>query len=585
MNESSLSTEKNWLIRSSTRILGPYTIDEVTALLAGKQISIIDEIRQPNVRWSYIRENRKFLDLVKNLRREEDNAVDNTVTSASTVTSHTSFTKTDAITDDDFTPTPIVSSDSFLRQQSGMKDVTASATKMPAKPAKIPTPKPMRSPQAEVRLSKSVKHFKLAITGMGLIVLAYMGWTSLRKTQQVVSGAEELIPLVSRYKDLGLYEKAIEAYKKIQSSREPNFELQYIVAPLLISEDRQSLLGRRILEKAIVTEGRSRYDLMSAHIGIALTYMQEGELKEAENYLQKAMTFEPNNFEAQVNMAIILIKKGSYVDGARALDGLAKKQADSLILLGLRAIAWIEAAKVNVDTSALQEVMDDIKKRFNGENYMRQELSLLQMKLAQVVGDTTSYNEALRVFLSQQPLQASRFLHALFIDWRMMDWNYIEKYCAEALSGKLNSYQKAARAICLMEVNRDDEASRLLTEAITENPRDPSLLAIEAAYLNKIKRVTEASALLKMPEVASLSIAMQIAGRICMQNNSKECASTHFKNLYQKDKRNIYALHGLAWLAMQDKDRKKAYEFVKAGLQAEPGYLPLVELRDELESQ
>ena len=45
---------KTWLVKSSTRILGPFTRDEVMTLLSRRQVTIIDEIRQPDGRWNYI---------------------------------------------------------------------------------------------------------------------------------------------------------------------------------------------------------------------------------------------------------------------------------------------------------------------------------------------------------------------------------------------------------------------------------------------------------------------------------------------------------------------------------------------------
>jgi lipopolysaccharide biosynthesis regulator YciM len=111
------------------------------------------------------------------------------------------------------------------------------------------------------------------------------------------------------------------------------------------------------------------------------------------------------------------------------------------------------------------------------------------------------------------------------------------------------------------------------------------LLALEAAYFSKIRKTTEAMALLKMPELENLEISMQLNGMHCLKQGSVDCARASFQKLYQKSNRNIHALYGLTWVAMQEKDRNKAYEFAKVGLQIEPGYLPLIELRDQLETK
>src|SRR3989338_1479317 len=98
---------KNWLVKSSTKILGPFTREEVMVLLTRRQITIIDEVRQPEGRWNYIRQNRHFKEVVKTLRYEQDHSKEDTMTSTSTIGT-ASFTKTEAPTVGyEFTQTPV----------------------------------------------------------------------------------------------------------------------------------------------------------------------------------------------------------------------------------------------------------------------------------------------------------------------------------------------------------------------------------------------------------------------------------------------------------------------------------------------
>ena len=51
-----MSTKSKWLIKSNFKILGPYTFEQVEDLILKKQISLIDEIRDMELRWTYVRE-------------------------------------------------------------------------------------------------------------------------------------------------------------------------------------------------------------------------------------------------------------------------------------------------------------------------------------------------------------------------------------------------------------------------------------------------------------------------------------------------------------------------------------------------
>ena len=48
--------EKMWLIRSSSRLIGPYSLEEVVDLLTYNQISFVDEMRRPKSRWNFVRD-------------------------------------------------------------------------------------------------------------------------------------------------------------------------------------------------------------------------------------------------------------------------------------------------------------------------------------------------------------------------------------------------------------------------------------------------------------------------------------------------------------------------------------------------
>ena len=43
-----------WLVKSSKRILGPFSISEIENLLRTKEISITDEVIAPNSRWKVL---------------------------------------------------------------------------------------------------------------------------------------------------------------------------------------------------------------------------------------------------------------------------------------------------------------------------------------------------------------------------------------------------------------------------------------------------------------------------------------------------------------------------------------------------
>lgn len=589
MEKSASNSAKNspavWLIRSSTRVLGPFSLEEVKDLLASKHISIIDEIREPDGRWTYIRENEIFLELIRNLRDEQDDAVENTVTS--TVGSH-SFTKTIESTNlDEFTPTPILK-DEFTRSQSGLRDITQ-ATEVTVNPAFRRDNQVFGAVQDE-RMREIIRakafRWKLAITGLSVLVLILLGSFLFRQGHRKENDYDSLAAAALRYKSMGLYEKALTAYKRSGISRDPEPDLQYQMAPLMISEERQSLLGRRILERAALSPGRSRNELMEANIGIALTYIQEGDLREAETYLQKALTYEPSNQDAQTNLAIIQIKKGNYSEAAQALDALLKRGSGSSFLVALRAMVEIENSRKNPNPAALKDLYFMVQNQIKKSNFLRQELSFLWLNLGVLLDDKNMKKESLENFLDQAPFQSVRYKKNPFVDWRILQWDYIDKYCSEVFGqSTLEAQEKAARAICLMEVNRDQDAFRLISEARGENPKDPRLITLEAVYLMKTDRQREAATLLKMVPASGAMLPLHLNANLCQQQGNLDCADSYFRQMQSANSKDVESLYGLAWVQFEKNQRAKAYDFVRAGLQVEPNYLPILDLRNRLEEE
>lgn len=584
------STEKNWLVKSSTRILGPFTLGEVTEHLRSKQISIIDEVRQPEGRWSYIRENKLFMDIVRNIREEQDSHSEQTMTQS--IAQHTAITRTDVIhMTDDLTPTPVPPNLDLTPppvQRETMKDVTPAVE--PVNMRSVAAPAAAKSYgasgdsrlQGKIRQKSNVIRWSMIVAAVAVAGIVIFGLSQKDKKKSM--GYEELMGQAIRYKTLGLYEKSLQAYLKASKLKEPDAESQVQMASVLISEDRQSLLGRRILERALVQEGRSRAEIVDAYLGIAVSYMMDGDLKQAEDTLQKAIGHEPFNISALLNLAIIQQKKGNYSEAMRDFDGIYRKNPQSVLALFGRALSTVEYAKANSDSNALLALIRDIKANVQKTGYLRQELLLFVVYAQSLLGDVDGVNQSVVQFLNQMPGQARNYTHPLHVEWRFTQWDYLEKYCAEVYQKQTPHPElKALRAVCLMEVNRDSDAAKLLQEGLAEAPKDPYVLATQASYLAKIGRLPEATTILKMPELQTLSVKNLLLGDICINTQDVSCAQTAYTQIYNQDQKSATALYGLAWVVMRNNDRTSAYDYVRAGLQSEPNFLPLLELRDQLE--
>lgn len=582
------STEKNWLVKSSTRILGPFTLVEIAEQLRTNQVSIIDEVRQPEGRWSYIRESNLFMDIVKNIREQQDSHSEQTMTQS---IAHHTMTRTDSIPmADELTPTPVPLLDLVTPPGRDVKDVTPAFSKPVTKNTGATAAAKSYGVSGDSRLQDKIRKksnvLRWSILGIAMALALGVSIMLTQKNQSRSMGHEDLITQALRYKSLGLYEKSLEAYQRAIRLKEPEVEAQVQMATVLISEDRQSLLGRRILERALAQENRSRSEIVDAYMGIAVSYMMDGDLKQAEETLQKAIGHEPFNISALLNLAIIQLKKGNYSEAMRDFDAIYRKSPSSVLALFGKAMAGVELAKRTAEVGFLSQLVADIKAMVQKTGYLRQELLLFLVYAQSLRGDVDGVNGAVVQFLTEMPGQARNYIHPLQVEWRFTQWDYLEKYCAEAYRQRNpHAELKALRSICLMEVNRDADALKTLQEALAEAPKDPYILLTQASYLSKMGRLPEALGILKMPELSQIPVKNLLVGDICILTQDVPCAQNAYTRIYNKNKKSAPALYGLAWVMTRKNNRPLAYDYVRAGLQAEPNYLPLLELRDQLESE
>ncbi len=584
---------KNWLVKSSTKILGPFTREEVMVLLTRRQITIIDEVRQPEGRWNYIRDNRFFKEVVKSLRYEQDHSREDTMTSTATVGA-SSFTKTEAPTvPDEFTATPVTPSKAPPQrpQKPALKDVTPvegedSVTPRPHAGATTKSYGTLSDQRVQSKIQKQNVVLRGILFTIAVVAIIFVGFTYLRKEKKSDLSYDQLISSALRYKEMGLYRLALQNYKKAASIHEPDLESQFSMVFLLINEDRQSLNGRRVIERALLKEGRTRREIVDAQLGMALSYMMEGDLRQAEEYLQKTLGYDPNNETAKINQAVILLKKGNYAHALKAFEALAKPDTATYPLILLcKAMALVEVSKNQPDRDKIQKTIDAIRNYSGRSHFLRKELSLMMIYLNQLLQDANGMVEAVSVFLEEPHALSRLYTRDLGVDWRNSEWDYLERYCSELYSsGKGPASMKAVRGVCLIESNRDMEAAKFLDESLAQGPKLLTSLQAQAQYLSKLGRLNEAQLLFQNTEFKQDRLALYVQGEACLKSKDLACAEAAYKILAERDFGDVLAHYGLAQIADIRKDKVRMQAEVKAGFEAESNFAPLIELRDQMES-
>lgn len=575
---------KNWLVKSSSRILGPFTVVEIADLLVKQHISVIDEVRQPRGRWRYIRETGIFSDVVKNLRHEIDLASDKTVSNMGGGTQ--TISKTDWSTTPrggDQTPTPRVDPDSPYAFATIVKDVTPTGrgqggfSSDSRGEASFGSLSDHRVYDQLKEKNKTVNFLFWAFTFfMAAAIITY----GFRKVNGPKASYQQLIEKALHYKHIQLYDKALDAYKKSQEIRDPDPAVAFQMALVMIHAEKQSLQARRILQQGLNDEFLSNGDKVDAFVGIGLSYGLEGDIKMAQEYFNRALGYDPQFIPAQINLAYNEIRKGDYGASLSIFKALpASKTFFSDILFG-RAV-WTAEFKKSTD----QAIKSELQQQLVTTAPLRKELALMLSYLHYLDQDEAALTQTMQTLIDIPLGESKDFARDLRIDGRIADWDYLEKYCAEIYANSSgSSLTKAFRSICLLEQNRDAEAQKIIDEALAENPRDPYVKMTQAHFLMKKSRHEEAATVLKVPALESFTSVQLLQGRNCLKSNDDTCAESQFRLAYRQNSEDVSRLAELAAWMIKKGNVKEGGELIRAGLQEHPNYKPLIALRDKLEN-
>ncbi|MEQ1722337.1 MAG: hypothetical protein ABL930_04120, partial [Pseudobdellovibrio sp.] len=209
--------EKKWLVKSENKILGPYNFDQVVDLIRKKQIALIDEVRDTEIRWLYIRENNEFKSIVEEMRKEIDSKQESTKTYQTASKSYDDpmlKTKTDInhFTDINLEAKEIsVVSEELTIQQ----EVPVEKKVEKAKVYGVDTDEAVKE-KINIFSNKII----LATAAALVLIASSVGAYVYIQKRNLIKQEEDLALQVKKYKYLGLYQKAVDVFTKLPTANQ-----------------------------------------------------------------------------------------------------------------------------------------------------------------------------------------------------------------------------------------------------------------------------------------------------------------------------------------------------------------------------
>lgn len=400
-----MSVDKKWLIKSDNKIVGPYSMDQLENLLLQRQVALIDEIRDMDNRWLYIREVKELKALTEQVRLELDKKSEQTRTFQTSVTNTNtvSQTKTAESLDIDFTShaSPV-----FTDVQVETKDIPFNEIEVKAQEIEKKKNTPLfvfsEDPVVRTEVQKSKKQgLFITLTIAVILMLSTSGYYLYTKwSQDKVERA--LITKVRRLVMIGADSKAVEAFQKLNEVQ------QYKVLPdiltLFTKLDSDGVINADNTLKNVQTNPtlsavqKSQIALIQFNKSVLLS-----QLNEAKGFLVIARDLDPDSDVIKENSAILSYLDNEPRESAEQFLSLFTRLNKGRFLFGY-ALNHLRDPQIS-DIELLEKIERYLSTRIE----YKKELILIQIILATKISNLTAASNFIEDFVNTPVMLSHKF--------------------------------------------------------------------------------------------------------------------------------------------------------------------------------
>ncbi len=570
-----------WLIKSSGRIMGPYTKDQVTESLRTREFVMMDEASLPGGRWKSIREHQDFSKILEEIRIQslKDPSLDNFTGSTTSI----------GILTDDPEATPTQEIPSLAPRDSRAEIVVDDMTEKSTIPPRSQTGAGSYGLASDARVQQQVnKKIRYLWVACLLVVIGALIGVVFKQNRQIQQNqviVKDDFAEAMRAMEIGDMNVALEKFKNVYAQDPNNKNLDVYLGALLIQYEGQTVLGRRLLTRSLETQSQFK---KQAWTGIGLANLVDGEWGAAEEAFKKALAEDAFFFPALINLGIVSAQKRNWVQAKNyiqsALDKGAEEGIAYLILAEVYIAIWKNTGSKS-DLLEAQRILQDYVR--TGSDY-NQEAQLILAYVELLQGAKTRAESRVNQLLDLDPEMTNEHRHNLFISPSLVSWNRLLKYC-EHIRDELdrNARTAAFMGYCQLKAGSKAQAKSTLDGAVAQAPRDSLIQSIYGYVLKSNGLEEQASVVvgkaLELNSKTEWLLPLILQGRFCAKNLDWDCAKNNWTQVLANHNSQLTAIAGMGQVQYHENKLNEAKEMLTKGLTLSPEYIPLRRLAKQMD--
>ncbi len=566
--------DKIWLVKSSQSILGPWNRKELIQALQQRRVSVIDEVKSPLSRWSFIRDNVDLKEILEKIRLEDLEQIEKT-----RVILENTKSVTDATLTAEVTPIPQSMTDNTLRTVQGMDRLSRSDATAYGSAA---------DPLLQGRLTQKINSTRNWIFGFSflLIIAATLMLTREYKKKSSPQVLQNYLKSGDRFYELGFFEKSLEFYIKFENESALDFDRKIKKVGLLIQIPKQTVEARRILDNLGEANGLSAESRLQIDFWRAFSYLKEGQYLNAEEQFEKLLARDFKPREVKYNLLVSQYLKGDF-----------KKVFDSISILESRSTGPIPADLIllkalsvlkdptSFSESAKLQLVRDLKFYMRSDREWSNEKMILTLGLESLLGNLKNATALTQQLLEQKPVESRSFVRRIEKEDSYLSWDRLFFLCEQAKVSLEEVPGISLMAYC--QFSRDDSSTAidLLEDLLKRQPKNQTLINLLGAIYLAQGRSAQAKALLNSSGQSDSILRKLLQAQLCLGEKEYPCVNVQTLELLKKDPflPEAYYLRSLYFREINQKNLSR--QLIDEALKKIGPYRPILELREDLDEK
>lgn len=588
-----------WLVKSSDKIFGPFSDEELRSRLKNREFMVIDEVARPMSRWRVVRDEPMFAGVVDEIRKGQMNSREDTEVQGHTNTR--TLTQTETMTATETT--------NFLRdvaESANPRDrqsvrVIAQVDSMPIDTSQVKDAEFVDLDHQDTRGSQE-RETKSKVRQYGIDLPDYKSQRDSSRLQMVIwlvagfvaigalamlmrnqeggekAGPETQAELARTLTDAnyawrtGDFMTALKFYREANRASPRKPEIVARLAPLLIQLEVQTVTAKRLLTDLLNSPPADLSPLVRAELemGMGLASLMSDDLPDASTHFQSSIKLNGANSSAKFNAGVVSFQQRSFVEADR-LFGSAGDQPHALLM---RARSLIADGNSTVRASAVEALG-----RLTSKSYdFLQEGLVLAAHLQIENGNKKLAQDLVREALDVDPDLTNDHWHDPFIYLEPLGWRSLLSSCRKLADELRTPPVRALLGLCLFKAGNRSEAADTVKDAVAQAPIGPNqqiLQAVNAYLLATTGRIEDARAALRLAQKTEAPfLASYVGARICARSGDQACAERSWKAILQLQPRSLAAHVGMADIALVRNDSRQAADWINKALAISSTYVP-----------